>query len=75
MTKETDQIDVLVSKVKALPADRQRDVIEALRELTVEPYQLSPAELAVLEPALRDAKNGIDLTNAADDELLTGPWA
>jgi hypothetical protein len=57
MTTMTD-IDDLVAKVKALPIERQRDVIDVLRDLTAGTYQLSADELAVLGPALDDAKAG-----------------
>jgi hypothetical protein len=43
-------------------------------ESETEPYQLSEDELAVLLPALEEAKLGGNLTDAESDPLLAEPW-
>ncbi len=75
MTKSTVQIDVLAEKAKRLPEERQRAVIEALRELLDEPYVLSEDELAVLRPALAEVQAGAALTDAETDDILNKPWS
>lgn len=73
MPNTLQKLDALVAKVRTLPQARQEAAIEALSEITEEPYQLSPEELAVLLPALEDARRGDNLTDAESDDLLNKP--
>ena len=75
MPKIEENLDILVAKVRALPKARQKAAIEALREITEEPYQLTDDELAVLRPALDEALRGEHLSDAVSDPLLNKPWA
>ena len=74
MTTE-EKLEALFVKVRALPKERQEYVAMALEEITGEDvYVLSDEERAILEPALRDAERGENLSDAETDELLTKPW-
>ena len=74
MTTE-EKLEALFDKVRALPKERQEYVAMALEEITGEDvYVLSDEERAILEPALRDAERGENLSDAETDELLTKPW-
>ena len=75
MSVISDEIDALVAAAKRLPEARQKLVVDALREMVEEPYILSDAELAILLPALEDARAGRELTDAASDDLLSQPWS
>ncbi len=75
MTTPSIQIDVLADKAKRLPEERQLAIVEALREMLEEPYELSPEELAVLTPALAEIQDGIALIDAETDEILNKPWS
>ena len=61
------KLEALFDKVRALPEPRQLAAVEALAEITQEPYVLSDEERAILEPALAEAKRG---ENVIDDEDL-----
>jgi hypothetical protein len=72
-----EKLEALFAKVRALPEARQLDAIEVLAEITEEaqePYQLTEDELAVLRPALEDAKRGVNLIDIEDCEILNKPW-
>ena len=65
-----------LTKVRALSEERQLAAIEALAEISAdEPYVLSDDELAIVKPALEDAKRGVNLVDAEDLDLLNKPWA
>lgn len=71
-----EKLEELFAKVRALPKARQEMAVFALAEIAEEQvYVLSDEELAVLEPALRDAQRGENLSDAATDDLLNKPWA
>jgi hypothetical protein len=55
------QIDNLAERAKRLSEDRQQAIVEAMREMIDEPYQLSDDEMAVLLPALADVEAGRNL--------------
>ena len=74
MTHTLEKLEALVAKVRALPEPLQHAAVEALDEIANQPYELSAEELAVLEPALEDARSGTNLTEAETDELLDKPW-
>lgn len=74
MSTTYDKLESLFAKVRNLPKARQELAIEALSEITDEVYELSDDERAVLEPALRNAELGENLTDANADDLLTKPW-
>ncbi len=67
-------LETLIAKVRTLPEERQQAVVAALREIADVPYVLSDEELATLTPALEEARRGVGLTDAADDDLLNQPW-
>jgi predicted transcriptional regulator len=68
-------IDTLADRAKRLPEERQRAIAEALREMLDEPYVLSDDELAILRPALAEARAGNHLTDAETDDVLNAPWS
>jgi hypothetical protein len=71
-----EKLEAVFAKVRALPEPRQLEVLEVLAEMAdEEPYQLSEDELAVLRPALADAKAGVNLVDIEDCEILNKPWA
>ena len=45
-----------------------------MHEVLDEPYLLSADELAILRPALVDARAGKGLTGAETDDILNLPW-
>ena len=53
-----EKLETLFDKVRSLPQERQEAAVEALADITSEPYVLSEDELAVLKPALERAKRG-----------------
>jgi hypothetical protein len=65
------QIEALAQRAKSLPEDRQQAVVDAMRELLDEPYQLSDVELAILTPALADAEAGRNLMSLGDVDQRT----
>jgi hypothetical protein len=70
-----EKLEALFAKVRALPEERQQEAIFALTEIAEgDVYVLSDEERAILEPALRDAEQGENLSDAETDELLTKPW-
>ena len=74
MTTE-EKLETLFAKVRALPKERQQLAIMALSEIAEDDvYVLSDEEWAILEPALRDAERGENLSDAETDDLLTKPW-
>jgi hypothetical protein len=74
MTTE-EKLEALFAKVRALPKERQEYAVMALEEIAEDDvYVLSEEERAILEPALRDAERGENLSDAETDELLTKPW-
>lgn len=73
-TLKTD-IDALADRAKRLPEDRQRAIVETLREMLDEPYVLSADELAILRPALAEANAGVGLSDAETDEVFNTPWS
>lgn len=71
-----EKLEALFAKVRALPEPRQLAALEVLAEVTAEePYVLSEDELAVLRPALEEAKRGENLVSADSLDLLNKPWA
>lgn len=76
MSTIEERLEELFAKVRKLPKERQEMAAFALAEIAEEEvYVLSDDELAVLEPALRDAERGENLTDAKTDDLLNKPWA
>ena len=75
MTTTEEKLEALFQKVRALPRERQEQAIAALSDIAEdEVYILSEEERAILEPALKEAERGENLTDAETDELLTKPW-
>jgi hypothetical protein len=75
MPTTEEKLEVLFAKVRALPKERQQLAIMALSEIAEDDvYVLSDEEWAILEPALRDAERGENLSDAETDDLLTKPW-
>ncbi len=68
------KLEALFERVRALPVERQQIAIEALTEIADEPYPLSPAEQAVLYPALERTKRGEFVPDDVTTELLDKPW-
>jgi hypothetical protein len=70
-----EKLEALFAKVRALPEERQQEAILALAEIAEgDVYVLTDEERAILEPALRDAERGENLSDAETDELLNKPW-
>ena len=75
MATTEERLEALFQKVRALPPERQEQAIAALSDIAEdEVYILSEEERAILEPALKEAERGENLTDAETDELLTKPW-
>jgi hypothetical protein len=69
-----EKLEALFAKVHALPEPRQLALIEFLsEEIAEEPYELSEEERAIVEPALEDAKRGVNLVDL-DKLNLRKPW-
>ena len=69
-----EKLEALFAKVRALPEPRQLAAIEVLAEIAEEPYVLSDEERAIIEPALADAKRGVNLIDDEDlDPFLARP--
>ena len=70
-----EKLEDLFDKVRALPEPRQLALLEFLsEEVAGEPYVLSEEERAIIEPALADAKRGVNLVNI-ENLNLRKPWA
>lgn len=74
MTTTQEKLETLFAKVRTLAEPRQKAALEALADITEEPYQLSDDELAVLRPALERAKRGEFGTDATISDVLSKPW-
>jgi hypothetical protein len=62
-----EKLEELFDKVRALPEPRQLALLEFLsEEVAGEPYVLSDEERAIVEPALADAKRGVNLIGIDD---------
>jgi hypothetical protein len=70
-----EKLEALFDKVRALPEPRQLALLEFLaEEIAEEPYELSDEERAIIEPALEDAKRGVNLIDDEDlDVFLEKP--
>lgn len=69
-----EKLEALFAKVRALPEPRQLALLEFLsEEVAGEPYVLSEEERAIIEPALADAKRGVNLVNI-ENLNLRKPW-
>lgn len=70
-----ERLEALFAKVRALPEPRQLALLEFLsEEVAGEPYVLSEEELAIIEPALAEAKRGENLIDI-ENLKLRKPWA
>ncbi len=74
MQTTQEKLEILIAKLRALPADRQEYAVEAIAELTEDDYVLSNEERAILEPALRRAERGEFVPDHEMNELLDKPW-
>lgn len=70
MTKIEEKLEALFAKLRTLPEARQQAALEALCDITEEPYRLSDDELAVLQPALERVHRGEATGNASTDDVL-----
>jgi hypothetical protein len=70
----SQSFDSLIRRVLALPAEKQHAAAALLEEWLDEPYVLSDDELAVLRPALAEARRGEHLTDLEDTPELSQPW-
>ena len=75
MTSTEEKLEALFQKVRALPPERQEQAEFALEEIVQDMYVLSDEELAILEPALEQAKRGEFASDAEVDEILNKPWS
>ena len=75
MTTTDEKLESLFAKVRALPAQHQEQVVEALVELTNEPYRLTEDELAILVPELEGARRGEFASQAEVDAVLRSSWS
>ncbi|MFZ1104773.1 MAG: hypothetical protein WAN86_18310 [Hyphomicrobiaceae bacterium] len=74
MMTTQEKLEALFAKVRALPEPRQLALLEFLsEEVAGEPYVLSEEERAIIEPALADAKRGVNLVNI-ENLNLRKPW-
>jgi hypothetical protein len=74
MTAIQEKLETLFAKLLTLPEARQQAALEALSDITEEPYQLSDDELATLRPALARAERGEFAADALESDLFTKPW-
>ena len=74
MTTVQEKLESLFAKLRTLPEARQHAALEALSDITDEPYQLSEDELATLRPALKRAQSGEFAGDALSSDLLTKAW-
>lgn len=74
MPTTSEKLDHLFAKVRALSEPRQQAAVEALSEITEEPYQLSEEELAVLRPAMERVRRGEFVPEDEVADLLDKPW-
>ena len=70
-----EKLETLFDKVRSLPRERQEAAVEALDDITSEPYVLSEDELAVLKPALARAKRGEFAPEDEVSALLEKTWS
>lgn len=72
MDHPTADIDRALDLLRKLPADRQKIAADFIEDLatSVEPWTLSPEELAICEAALA----GPIATAAEVDDVLNRPW-
>jgi hypothetical protein len=71
MSTVQEKLETLFAKLRTLPEARQQAALEALSDITEEPYQLSEDELATLRPALERAERGEFFGDALASDLLT----
>lgn len=69
-----EKLETLFAKVRSMPKERQEAAIEALSDITSDPYVLSEDVLAVLKPALERAKRGEFAPEAEVSKLLDKTW-
>jgi hypothetical protein len=70
-----EKLEALFDKVRSLPEPRQLALLEFLsEEVAGEPYVLSEEELAIIAPALEEARRGENLIDL-EDLKLRKPWA
>jgi hypothetical protein len=69
-----EKLEALFAKVRLLPEQRQEAAVEALTDITEEPYQLSAHELALLKPALQRARQGEFASDDEVSQLLDKAW-
>jgi len=69
MSTVQEKLETLFAKLRTLPEARQQAALEALSEITEEPYQLSAEELAVLQPALERVHRGEATVNALTKDV------
>jgi hypothetical protein len=74
MPTTEEKLETLFAKVRALPQERQEAAVEALADITGEPYHLTEDELAVLIPALEGVKRGEFASDEEMSDLLDKPW-
>lgn len=74
MTTTHDKLEHLFAKVRALPEQRQEQVVELLADITDEPFVLSDDELAVVLPELEAARRGEFACPQDVDAVLNRPW-
>lgn len=74
MATTKEKLESAFAKVRALPEELQEVALEALTEITDEPYRLSEDELAVLKPALERARRGETVSDEDMSDVLDKPW-
>ena len=74
MPTTLEKLESLFAKVRSLPKARQELAVDALSEIATDIYELSDDERAVLEPALREAEDGQNLTDLSVADILTKSW-
>ncbi len=75
MPSSNSRLEVLFDKVRTLPEPQQDLIADALADLTADQaYQLSEAELAILEPELAGARRGEFALQSDVDAVLNTPW-
>jgi hypothetical protein len=68
------KLESLFAKLRTFPEARQQAAVEALAEITREPYRLSDEGLAVLRQALGRAQHGKLADHALASDFLAQPW-
>ena len=74
MTTTHEKLEALFAKVRALPRSRQEQVVDALADLTGEPYQLTDDEIELLLPELEATRRGEFVSQEDVDAVLRSPW-